>query len=556
MKFSVSIDFNDDMWKAETDWSPAKLRESITLLSMRGVTDIRWVDHGSFNDGIYDEGAGFDKKGCATRIRNEMPDPRQVVIDHAHELGMTVTQVLKPWDLAFGSPSLLFPHGRGPQPPVGLEEIGGFGGSCHKWIRENPETIIPLHPSLREPAGPRKPISTIRFWHEQAALPQPPELRIYVSDDNYTYAPYDGPVTINQDVRKRRPPVYAPAPAKQFAPEGEFACVEITDLNIDAPYIAIEPAGEWLLENTLEAIVEVEDEAGNAAVHTIGLAPLQPNGKEVDWKQGGIAYDCGRRTQLLRVLMPTTSAGRLRMTMAKQAVFAIARGRNNTRGGHIEFADPQGSAFLTGLVKEALDAGVDGVDIRFGSHTECLDYENYGFHPAIIAAYKDKYGVDITSEPFDRAKWRDLRGDFVDRWLLEVSQLVRSRDKKMMIHLLDRMDRDSSQRCMYEIAWHWKHWIKDGLIDAATFKGFGIGSGFYHEAVAVCREHNMPMIWERKPAGGDKQDSWLEAFDIAEADGFDQFDLYELAIFQTLRADGRLDIGIPYVWQRFAAVDQ
>ncbi len=556
MKFSVSIDFNDDMWVGEQLWTAEKLRESITLLHQRGITNIRWVDHGNFFDGLYDPGSGFDKEACATSIRGEMPDPRQVVIDRAHELGMTVTQVLKPWDLAFGSPSLLFPHGKGPQPPVGLPEVGGFGGVCHNWIREHPESIVSLHPSLREPDGPRKPVHTIRLWHEQAALADTPAVTIYTSQDNFTYEPYDGPVTINQSVRRRKPPVFAPAPEKAFGPEGDYACLELTGLQIEAPYIALEWAEPWPLENTLEALVEVEDEAGQPAVHTLGIAPIQPNGKEVDWKQGGIAYDCSRRTPLLRVLLASNSAGRLQLNVADLQVLAIGRGSNDTRGGHVEFADPQVREWLNGLIDDAFDAGCDGIDIRFGSHTECLDYENYGFHPAIVAAYKDRYDVDITTEKFDRAAWRDLRGDFVDQWLGEVSHLARNRGKTMSVHLMEVMDVPSTHRSMYEIAWHWEKWIESGMLDEATFKAFRIGGRFYKKALARCREHNLPVIWKRKPGGSNKQDGWLEAIDIAVEDGLDQFDLYELAIFQKLRADGRLDIEIPYVWQRIAAIQQ
>src|SRR5690606_35965259 len=123
-----------------------------------------------------------------------MPDPRQRVIDYAHELGMTVTQVLKPWDLAFGSPSLLFPHGRGPQPPVGLPEIGGHGGACHNWLREHPESLVRIHPSLMDSADARRPITTIRFWHEQSVLAEVPQLHVYISHDNYTYELYTGPM--------------------------------------------------------------------------------------------------------------------------------------------------------------------------------------------------------------------------------------------------------------------------------------------------------------------------------------------------------------------------
>ncbi len=210
MKFLVTIDFNDDMWKAETDWTADKLRECVAKLATHGITGLRWVEHGRLDDGLYDPGAGFDRDGVASRLCKTMPDPRQVMIDAAHEHGMEIVQVLKPWDMAFdGSPSLFFPHGYGPQPPVGLPRVGGEGGGAIRWIREHPDKLVRLHPSLLEPDKPRQPIRTLRFWHESGELAEAPTLEIYVSSDNHTYRKYDGPMRIVQDVRKRRPPMYA-----------------------------------------------------------------------------------------------------------------------------------------------------------------------------------------------------------------------------------------------------------------------------------------------------------------------------------------------------------
>lgn len=557
MQIAVTIDFNDDLWKAQTDWTPDKLRDCVTLLHRRGIRDIRWVDHGSFEDGVYDEGSGFDKRGCVSRIRDVMPDPRQIIIDRAHELGMTVAQVLKPWDLAFGSPSLLAPHGQPPLPVLGLPEVGGVGMVAHRWLREHPESIVRLHPSLLEGDEPRKPIRTIRLWHEQAALAEAPAIDIYVSQDNFTYTRYDGPRQVSQSVRRRKPPVYAPAPEVAFGPEGEFACLEITGLEIDAPYVVVERAEPWALTNTIAAMLEVEDAAGEPVVYTLGITPCQPGsqgGKAVDWKQGGVAYDCSRQSQLLRTLLQPHAAGRFPLSLAEQTFLAIGRGRNATRGGHVEFADPAGRAWLNSLVREALEAGVDSVDIRFGSHTESLDWENYGFHPAIVEAFKDKHGVDIATQPFDRAAWRELRGDFVDQWLSEVSQVTRTFGKPFCVHVTDAMDRSATQRCMYEIAWHWERWIREGLVDEVTFKAFGMGSDFYRKALAVSREQGVTTRWTRKPGGPDKQIGWIEAMDIAAADGFDWFDLYELAIFQTLEADGQLVWSYPMLQQKIASL--
>ncbi len=95
------------------------------------------------------------------------------------------------------------------------------------------------------------------------------------------------------------------------------------------------------------------------------------------------------------------------------------------------------------------------------------------------------------------------------------------------------------------MAWHWQAWIRDGLIDQATFKAFNPDEPFYPKALETCRQHDMPMLWDRKPPGKDKQQGWLDSIDRALADGFPEFDLYELAIFQTLRTTATWTLRIP-----------
>ncbi len=221
--------------------------------------------------------------------------------------------------------------------------------------------------------------------------------------------------------------------------EGDYACVELTDLEIDEPYVCVKPAESqtWALANTLFAMLEAEDAAGEPVVFTWGIVPRQPppTGDEVPWWDGGVAFDAAHRSLIPRPPLIAKSALRYRIDMAEQKWIAIGRGRNEYLGGHVELADPEVRQWLVGLVTDAMDKGMDGVDIRMGSHTETLDQENYGFHPAIVEAYRERYGIDITKQSFDRPAWRKLRGEYFDQFLREVGQAVRGRDGKVLIHL-------------------------------------------------------------------------------------------------------------------------
>src|SRR5690606_32497652 len=127
--------------------------------------------------------------------------------------------------------------------------------------------------------------------------------------------------------------------------------------------------------------------------------------------------------------------------------------------------------------------------------------------------------------PFDRAAWRELRGEYFYQFLSEVSQTVRSRGGRVLSHLHHTMETPATKRCEQEMAWHWRRWLQDDLVDIITFKSFNPDMDFYQDALEFCREHNTPKLWDRKPPGKDKQQGWLDSIDQALADGFEAFDL-------------------------------
>ena len=208
------------------------------------------------------------------------------------------------------------------------------------------------------------------------------------------------------------------------------------------------------------------------------------------------------------------------------------------------------------FIRYQLDSGCDGVDIRWTSHTQCYDRENYGFSPPVIDEFKRRYGVDIASQPFDREAWHNLRGEYVDLFLVEASKLVRSQGKEFLAHLSDvRMDSAADEPCYLNTAWNWRRWLREGLIDKLTFKRFVwvnrdyIYRDFYREAVAECMRLGIPMISSPADQGDKDRKMDLELIDRAREDGFAIFNLYEAASFLRLDKNG-FNFQFPAIWKK------
>ncbi|HYF00833.1 MAG TPA: hypothetical protein VEJ18_18065 [Planctomycetota bacterium] len=540
----LTFDFYDDVLFGEAAWTEERLREAVREYARRGVDAFHWIWYGGAQGGMWEKGSYFE---VGSDFIRRVPDPFRVVCDEAHRIGCRAYAVLKVHDLAGGMPFANYPVGGGPRPAVGLPHLGGVGNHAHRWLREHPHVRARLHPSLI--ADAKEPIRAIRLWHEDDRLESPPSLRVWASDDNATWRPVA--VEPRLSVRKRRPPIYAPAPETAFGEERAFSCVELAGPDVREPFVCLELAAPHPIANTLAALVEVE---GPAAV-TLGVVPVHRKDRP-SWRDAGIAFDAtygcdlpGRGWQLQR------SAGRFRVALQDRGFLGIARGRNEYLSGVVELGHPEVRAWLLGLIGEMLDAGADGIDVRPSSHTESLDWENYGFGPPVIEEFRRRHGVDLTTQPFDRAAWRRLRGDFYTQFLREASAAVRSRGREILAHMIGRMDTPADEPCWMETFWDWTAWIREKLLDGLTLSD--LPGPFRARVLAESRTAGLPTYMRPSLHSADDA-TWasrgVAAIDRAIRDGDRGFNIYESVAVMRLARDGTLAFRAPALWARLAAL--
>ena len=157
-------------------------------------------------------------------------------------------------------------------------------------------------------------------------------------------------------------------------------------------------------------------------------------------------------------------------------------------GGCLSYLYPEARAYRVNMCREYVEKyNVDGVafSIRshsvFGGTTWQKLIDRYGFNQPIVDEYKRLYGVDIRTQPFDRTKWAEIRGEGVTQLVREVHAYMKSAGKEfhMMANpgpgrgLDDMYYLKIGQAPMFwgKIDMDYAAWAKEGIMDTLMLHG-------------------------------------------------------------------------------------
>ncbi len=212
-------------------------------------------------------------------------------------------------------------------------------------------------------------------------------IRLYVSDDNRTYRPYEGPLTFRGGVTA----------------EG-FNTFTLDNLNIDADYVKI---GHTPLPKDGYSFVMYNNGTNMQVFNTRGepiAATWRYNNSDKSGTEGALAmkasgdcaldYGSSREVGFLRGL----EDGNL--------------GQWYVLGIH-EFAVPETMAHQTARFAELAAYPFDGFYINFGTHSREEPQDQLGYNDAIRQIYLQKYGVDIWKEEADPKKILLIRANAI-----------------------------------------------------------------------------------------------------------------------------------------------
>ena len=105
----------------------------------------------------------------------------------------------------------------------------------------------------------------------------------------------------------------------------------------------------------------------------------------------------------------------------------------------------------------------DGLFLCLRSQSKPADYaDQFGFNKPIKDEYRKRYGKNILKEDFDLQKWRDLQGEYLTRFLIELREPFQGTDIKLSIGI-PRGEVIGPPLGNWTL--QWREWLKMNLID-------------------------------------------------------------------------------------------
>lgn len=151
------------------------------------------------------------------------------------------------------------------------------------------------------------------------------------------------------------------------------------------------------------------------------------------------------------------------------------------QGGPIEFAFPEArEAMAAYLAKAVINGKYDGIAFLTYAENFSQRYEDeFGYAQPIVDEYRDKYGIDIRTQDFDRDKWRRLRGSYVTEFLRLLKSKLSPHGKKIAVSVDGQNpDRptvwlvDGGVRTAGNFTWTIEEWLKGDVVDEINL-GYG-----------------------------------------------------------------------------------
>lgn len=552
----VCVDFPDDLMHAPFD--ARMLDEMFTEFTRWGVKRCHWIHYGPMNEGWWDHselGAGENAHKTAAKVGDIFA--AAVKASHAH--GIELYGLIKPFDMGFWTSfgegtSDAKKHGR-------LLRIGGPVGWVTHFVAQHPELLMARKPGTFGDAE-NDVFTRIDLVNEDAAPVAfgVNNVRIFVSDDNATYRPYAGPVTRSEVVEDYPVWEHTTSGGRPTGQTRRSRVMRFTDLAIRNKYVALavnERAGSF--HNALINLLHVFGPKGEERRLTYGLKPREGEStvegtftKEIfdghhpdaSFLKYGLEFDRWDGTPT--ACLPGVEGIRQRVALdAGHGFVAFARGKDGTTIATLSPFYPEARAWWLSWVRQCLDAGADGVDLRYSNHHSPFAWAEFGFEKPVRDEFLKRHGVDLwKTDDFDRAAWRRLRGEAYTDFYREARALTKQRGRALSLHVEQLMCVEPELAGGMEMHLDWRTWLDEGLADNVTAKNLIPGTRFAEEVLSHTRRRGMSVIhcpfanslW-RTPGGERVIADWI---DQARAHGFDGFQFFECAAVVRGTRDGRI----------------
>ena len=561
----VNVDFFDDLIKAP--YTPKMFDDLFREFREWGVKRCHWIYYGGTKHGWWRRcPMNVDVNAARTVEASGEIFPAAVAAAHAH--GVEIYGMVKPFDMGFWRTT---PEGSRASAERGkLKRLGGPVAWVADFIVERRDLLMARKPGAFGPAQ-AGPITRMDFVKEddREADFTVADLRLYVSDDNGAYRPYEGPVTREEVVEDYPVREHTASGGRPTGEARRSRVMRLKGLRIEEPFFAVAIAGRSRsFGNAFINLVHVFGEKGEERLLTYGVMPrkdeTQPrrgdgepassSGGE-DFQRFGVEFDTVPGTPT--AVFPCYDAIRARHWLDHGDGFlAFARGKEPHPIAALSPSFADSRAWWLGWLRDCLDAGADGLELRFRNHHSPFAWGEFGFEAPVRDAFLERHGVDLwETDDFDREALRRLRGEGYTQLYREAKALAGECGKPLGLHISQTMCMEPDQGAAMELHMDWRRWLEEGLADSVTMKEVWPRSRFGDEVLSHTRPRGVPVIfcpyanniW-KKEGGEQVVEGRIRQ---AQEGGFDGFQYYECASVIHAQPEGEIVMTQPALREVF-----
>ena len=535
----VNVDFVDDLIYAPYDGS--MFDQLFAEFARWGVRRCHWIHYGAHREGWWDNIIASDRNYEQTYRNVGEIFPAAVRAAHAH--GIEIVGMFKPFEMGF-----YYSYGESTpeaKTRAKMRRIGGALGMVTNFCAAHPEYLMARKPGVFGPDAENAVFHRIDLVKEdeRPAAFGVSDVQLYISDDNTTYRRYDGPITREEAVEDYPVWEQTPSGGRPSGKRRRSRVLRLKDLALRSRYAALYVEGrKSSFANSLVNLVHVFGEKGEERRLTYGIMRRSPhlepdvNGglisPSADFRDVGIEYDTNHGTP--SAVFAGDFTRRPHALDAQDGLLAFARGKERSPVGRPSPSCPQVRDWWLTWVRDCLDAGADGIELRVRNHSYHLAWSEFGFEPPVRDEFLRSHGVDIwNTDDFDKAAWRRLRGEGYTEFCRQAKQLCASYGKPLGLHVSPTNEMDPAIGAAMEIHWDWRAWMKEGLADSVTMKEVWPRTQLAEEILSLTRPRGVPVIFcpyaddvFRKPGGEAVIGDWIRR---ARDGGYDGYQFYECA---------------------------
>ena len=557
----VGVDFNDDLRHAA--FTPDMFDQLFREFKSWGVRRCHWIYWGGTKHGLWPGGTDEVNEAVAKTVAAS-GEIFPAVVRAAHANGIEIYGLIKPFDMGFwkslaeGSPEAAA-KGKAPR-------IGGPVSRIADFPARHPEYLM-----ARKPGAWGEPDNESFTRIDLVKEDDGPcdfgasDIGLYASDDNAAYRRVEG-AKVEETVEDYPLWEHTSSGGRPAGRARRARVFRLTGFDLPSKYLAVTTKGRRRsFYNRFIDLIHVFGEKGEERRVSYALAARhgrsRPQGansviEPTDFRERGAEFDVVTGGNPTASCVGYDAIADYHAFDSGQGFIGVARGKERSTVATLSPSFPQARAWWLEWVRDCLQAGADGIQLRVRNHHSPFAWNEFGFEPPVVEAFRERCGVDLAAtDDFDKEAWRRMRGEAYTQFYREASALTREYGKPLGLHVSITMNMEPAEGAAMGIHWDWRTWLKEGLADRVTLKEVWPGSRQEQEIQSYARPRGIPTVfcpyantlWS--VPGGER--IVRDRIRAAKAAGHDGFQYYECASVVRGQADGRVVMDQPALREVF-----